>query len=161
MKIQRLPLSSRLLAGFVALGIGTSAGASVNGKIDKTFTLLDLNNDAQLSFQEYLGSQSSSRSIVLCQAGFEYADVDDNGYLSLTEFRATRGGKDVGPKLTTIQIFQKLDDDQNDLLDPIEYIDFFAKKKSYRDIIKSFDKKDKDDDGYISPREFGIKKYPA
>lgn len=149
-----------LFASFVVLSIGATSLAArpINRKIDRKFENADLNNDNLISQTEFLATQSKRSALVVAYHRFDYADSNLDGFLDLTEFRAARGGR-AGGKPNKTRRFQLADENHDDLLDPFEFASTLRQRKSYAKVLRSFGKKDKNDDSVLSPAEFGIRGY--
>ena len=108
---------------------------------------------------EFRATQSKKASVALASHRFNYADVNNDGVVDLTEFPASRGGR-TGGKPNKIEIFILCDADDSLSLDPEEYSDSLAATTPWTKVLKAFSKRDKDDNGVLSTREFGIRRFP-
>lgn len=143
----------------VALISQASAGRGGTRKFDQIFERVDINNDQLVSATEFLGTQARGASEVLAKHRFRYADVNQDGVLDLTEFRASRAGK-LGGKPNKVQQFFLADVDEDRLLDPFEYASTLNNRTPSSKLLKAFGKRDRDDSSTLTPREFGIRNYP-
>jgi Ca2+-binding EF-hand superfamily protein len=151
----RLPILAALILGATS-PLATAAKAS---KLDKRFERADVDNDERLSPTEFLATQDRKISEVAAQFRFNAADVNDNGFIELVEFRASRAGVSGGkPSRAETFILADLDDDG--FLDPVEYSRTLSQLTPFPKALNAFDKRDKDDDGELSAREFGLRRPP-
>ncbi|QJE95582.1 EF-hand domain-containing protein [Luteolibacter luteus] len=153
-------MTKLLLLGLVALPLAaTSAHAQGTRKLDKRFLKADIDNNNALSPLEFQATQGKRVSAAYSRFRFNRADTDENGAISLNEFRASKAGTTNG-KASRLDIFLTADLNDDDELSPDEYIDTLPPRVAYPKAIRSFDKRDKDDNGGLSPREFGIRRFP-
>ncbi|MCW1886839.1 hypothetical protein OKA04_19015 [Luteolibacter flavescens] len=145
------------LATLAAIALSSSASAAPGNKVlDRRFAKADLNNDGWIDATEILSLQKRSKSWVDTMYRFQLADVDDNGLLSITEFRASKGVKEGG-RLNGIQKFVLADIDKDGFLDPEEYARTLPQNRPWKKVLRDFGRKDKNDDSLVSPQEFGIR----
>jgi len=151
----RLPILAALILGATS-PLATAAKAS---KLDKKFERADVDNDERLSTTEFLATQDRKISEVASRFRFNAADVNDNGFVELVEFRASRAGVSGG-KPSRAETFTLADLDDDGFLDPVEYSKTLSQLTPFPKALKAFDKRDKDDDGELSAREFGLRRSP-
>lgn len=135
------------------------AHAEKTRKLDGKFERADINNDNQLDKVEFQATQPKKLSVAYSLFRFLHTDTNDDGFVSIEEFRVSRGGL-TGGKPTKIEIFILADLNDDTLLDPSEYADTLVAGVSWPKALKAFDKRDKSNDGDLTPREFGIKNFP-
>jgi len=150
-----------ILPGLVllALSIPTLAARSGTRKLDGRFERADLDANGELTDIEFRATQSKKASIALSLHRFNYTDVNDDGIVTLTEFRASRGGV-TGGKPNKAETFILCDADDSLTLDPEEYSNSRSTSTPWTKVLKGFDKQDKDDDALLTTREFGIRRFP-
>jgi Ca2+-binding EF-hand superfamily protein len=135
----------------------------------KLFNEADLDSSGDLNFEEFSNSYGASPRPVITQIRFDElaSDINTNtarglviipserGIL-LDDFIAANGGRSIKPSQE--DIFWAADDDASGGLDFDEFADTRVYPASTSgSIFQSFDRIDKDDDGIISPAEWGIK----
>jgi len=137
------------------VGLIPTASAAGNAILDRRFDKADLNDDLYLTPVEFLALEPRGKAWVDVMFRFNRADTDDDNLLSLLEFRASNGAR--AGVLTSKSIkFTLADLDKDGYLDPEEYARTVPQVRLWRMVIREFDRKDKDDDLLVSPREFGI-----
>ena len=151
----RLPILAALILG-ATTPLATAAKAS---KLDKKFERADVDNDDRLSPTEFLATQVRKISEVGSRFRFNAADVNDNGFVELVEFRASRAGVSGG-KPSRAETFTLADLDDDGFLNPVEYSKTLSQLTPFPKALKAFDKRDKDEDGDLSAREFGLRRSP-
>lgn len=150
-------MKNAILPALLALALAAPAAQAATKKLDGKFDRADLNSDNLLSPEEFQATQKKRISVAYSLFRFDKSDTNNDGFVSLEEFRVSRGGR-TGGKPTRVDLFLLADADNDDLLDPSEYVDTLASGASYPKALKSFDKKDKDDTGTLTPTEFGLGK---
>jgi hypothetical protein len=129
-------------------------------KVDGKFERADIDNDNRLSPTEFLATQTRKISEVAARFRFNAADVSNNGFVDLVEFRASRAGVAGGnPSRAEMFILADLNDDGT--LNPAEYADTLGQLTPFPKALKAFDKRDKDDSGELDAREFGLRRAPV
>ena len=154
-------MKQAILPALLLLALGATTASARNGtrKIDAKFERADLDVNGELTPVEFRATQSKKASVALASHRFNYADVNDDGVVDLTEFRASRGGR-TGGKPNKVETFILCDADDSLSLDPEEYSDSLAATTPWTKVLKAFGKRDKDDNGVLSTREFGIRRFP-
>jgi Ca2+-binding EF-hand superfamily protein len=147
-----------LLAAAVAAPVAEAARPS-NRKIDALFNLVDVNDDNLLDELEFFATQGKKASAAFSRFRFNKTDVNDDGFVDLTEFRATRAGAASG-RPTLVEIFILCDQDDSGTLDPLEYSESLRQRTPWSKVLLAFGKRDRDDSGGLTPREFGIRRFP-
>ncbi len=147
-------LAILLLSAFTA---PLANARDINRRIDARFEFADVSDDDLLDPLEFRSLQPKKVSIAFSQFRFNAADLDDSGTVTLVEFRASRGGI-AGGRASRVDIFLLCDLDDDSNLDPDEYINSLPPSLPLAKAIKSFNKRDRDDDGVLSTREFGIRR---
>lgn len=149
------PAKFLTLAVFATLALVPAAFPAGNGALDRRFGKADINNDNGIDSTEFLALQPRRKSWTDTIHRFRLADIDGNGVLSVTEFRASKGGK-AGGKPGKPQTFALADLDDDGYLDPEEFARTQAQGKPWRKLLRDFGRKDRNDDLLLSPQEFGI-----
>lgn len=154
------PTRFPFLAALMILGATAPlATAGLTSKVDKKFERADIDNDERLTPTEFLATQVRKISEVASRFRFNAADVNENGFIELVEFRASRAGVSGG-KPSRAETFTLADLDDDGFLDPVEYSKTLGQLTPFPKALKAFDKRDKDDDGELSAREFGLRRLP-
>jgi Ca2+-binding EF-hand superfamily protein len=143
------------LAVFATLALIPAASAAGNGALDRRFDKADINDDASLDDVEFLALEPRGKSWVEAMYRFNLADMDDNNVLSLTEFRASDGGKEGG-KPSRAEKFTLADLDDDGFLDAEEFARTLPQSKPWRKVLREFGRKDRNDDSLLSTQEFGV-----
>jgi hypothetical protein len=143
------------LAVFATLALASAASAAGNGALDRRFAKVDINASGFIDRTEFLALQQRGKSWVDANHRFNRADVDGDDLLSVTEFRASNGGKEGG-KPSKAQAFALADLDDDGFLNPEEFARTMAQNKPWRKVLRDFGRKDRDDDSLLSPRDFGV-----
>lgn len=138
-----------------ALSLSPFASAAGNGALDRRFAKADINESGTIDRTEFLALEPRGKSWVEASHRFNLADVDDDNFLSITEFRASNGGKE-GRKPSRAQSFALADLDDDGFLDPEEFALTLAQSKPWRKVLREFDRKDRSDDALLTPQEFGV-----
>lgn len=143
-----------LLLALVALtGFG---GARVISKIyDLRFLIADANSDSVITEDEFLTFRKGTVAAVDAIHRFRIADANDDGVLNITEFRNSRGGM-LGGRATRYEAFQLADTDHDGQLSAQEYAATLPKNRPGRLTLTAFSRRDRDGNGFLSLREFGI-----
>ncbi len=141
------------LAVFATLALVPAASAAGNGALDRRFDKADINGDDSLDSIEFLALEPRSKSWVEATYRFNLADIDDNNVLSLTEFRASNGGKEGG-KPSKSEKFTLADLDDDGFLSAEEFALTIAQSKPWRKVLREFGRKDRNDDSQLSSQEF-------
>lgn len=142
----------------VLLALAAPTAQAKGKKIDGKFNRADINNDSQLTALEFQATQKRSISATYSLFRFKKTDTNVDGFVGLEEFRVSRGGL-TGGKPTKVEIFLLADANKDDVLDSAEYISTLPPGSSYPKALRAFDKRDKDNNGVLSPREFGIRTF--
>jgi len=146
-----------LVAATALLGVSAlPAQAKSTYLYNLQFERADLDHDGFLSMTEFMGLQSRGESWTDAAFRFNTNDANHDGYLDPLEFRGSRGGKDGG-KPDKVQTFILADEDDDGFLDPAEFARTLPQSWSFRKVIKLFTRKDRDESGVISPREYGLR----
>lgn len=143
------------ISALAALLLSPLASAAGNGALDRRFAKADINSSGSIDRTEFLALQPRGKSWVDASHRFNLADIDDDELLSLTEFRASNGGKE-GRKPSRAQSFALADLDDDGFLDPQEFALTLAQSKPWRKVLREFDRKDRNDDALLTPQEFGV-----
>jgi hypothetical protein len=143
-----------LLVSLVALS-GLAAARIISNVYDLRFVRADANSDGIVSQDEFLTSQTGLTRVVDALHRFRLADTDDSGGLTITEFRNSRGGS-KGGRATRYEAFQTADANHDGFLTLQEYADTEPKNRAGRLLANTFARRDRDGDGKLSMREFGI-----
>jgi hypothetical protein len=143
------------LAVLVTVSLAPVASAAGNGALDRRFAKVDINASGFIDRTEFLALQPRGKAWVDANHRFNQADVDGDELLSLTEFRASNGGKEGG-KPSKAQAFALADLDDDGFLSPEEFALTMAQSKPWRKVLRDFGRKDRDDDSLLSPRDFGV-----
>lgn len=143
------------ISALAALLLSPLASAAGNGALDRRFAKADINSSGSIDRTEFLALQPRGKSWVDASHRFNLADIDDDDLLSLTEFRASNGGKE-GRKPSRAQSFALADLDDDGFLDPQEFALTLAQSKPWRKVLRDFDRKDRNDDALLTPQEFGV-----
>ena len=128
----------------------------------RAFNAVDGDFDGIVTFDEYLsGHPSSKLPEVIMLHRFRSSDDDESGDLTVDEYILHFGGKTV-KRPSKAQIFTLADvfsdiGDADGYLDPFEYALTLNRGTKETQIQKKFDRLDKNDSGYLSEVEFGIK----
>jgi Ca2+-binding EF-hand superfamily protein len=145
-----------IFPALLVLAFAAPAAQAATRKLDAKFNRADLNSDHQLSPTEFQATQKRRISVAYSLFRFNKTDTNNDGFVSLEEFRISRGGISGG-KPTLIDIFLLADADNDDVLDPTEYLDTLPSGAAFPKALRAFGKKDKDDSGTLTPTEFGIR----
>lgn len=143
------------IAALATLSFSPLASAAGNGALDRAFGKADINENNFIDPTEFLALQNRGKAWTEAMHRFNLADVDDDDLLSLVEFRASNGGKEGG-KPSKSQTYALADLDDDGYLDPEEYARTVEQSKPWRKVLRDFDRKDRSDDGLLSPQEFGV-----
>jgi hypothetical protein len=128
----------------------------------RAFEAVDGDFDGIVTFDEYLsGHPASKLPEVVMLHRFRSSDDDESGDLTVDEYILHFGGKTV-KRPSKAQIFTLADvfsdiGDGDGYLDPFEYALTLNRGTKEVTVQKKFDKLDKNDSGYLSEVEFGIK----
>ena len=150
-----LRLLSLLVLALSALALQARSGTR---KLDGKFERADINNDNLLDPAEFQATQTKKISLAYSLFRFNKTYINDDSFVDLAEFRATRGGL-TGGKPTKLDLFLLADADDDNFLDPNEYGDTLPPGIAWPKALKAFDKRDKSEDGLLTPREFGIRNF--
>ena len=153
-------MKKAILPALLVLALAAPAVQAASRKVDGKFDRADLNSDNQLTPDEFQATQKKKISVAYSLFRFNKTDTNHDGFVSLEEFRISKGGTSGG-KPTKMDLFLLADADDDDVLDPSEYVDTLASGVSYPKALKVFDKRDKDDTGTLTPKEFGIGNSPG
>ncbi len=145
-----LPITALAVLSFSPL-----ASAAGNGALDRAFAKADINDSGTIDRTEFLALQPRGKSWTESSHRFNLADVDDDDQLTQTEFRASNGGKEGG-KPSRSQTFTLADIDDDGFLDPEEFARTLPQSKPWRKVLREFDRKDRNNDALLEPREFGV-----
>lgn len=151
-----LPIAATLLAA--ALMSAPHASAAIT-RFDRAFLKADLNSDIQLTLEEFMITLGRRASWAEAKHKFAIVDTNDDNFISLVEFRETKGGRNVR-RPTKLQSFRIADADQNGELTPEEYSDTKPNVWSLRSVARRFKHTDRNDNGAISWAEFGLRFNP-
>lgn len=143
------------IAALATLSFSSLAFAAGNGALDRAFAKADINDNLEVDRTEFLALQPRGKSWTDAIQRFNLADIDLNGVLSLTEFRASNGGKE-GRKPSRSQAFRLADLDEDGFLDPEEFSLTLPQSKPWRKVLREYGRKDRNNDSLLSPVEFGI-----
>jgi Ca2+-binding EF-hand superfamily protein len=143
------------IAALATLSFSPLASAAGNGALDRAFAKADINNNLEVDRTEFLALQQRGKSWTDAAQRFNLADTDINGVLSLTEFRASNGGKE-GRKPSRGQSFRLADLDVDGFLDPEEFALTLPQSQPWRKVLREFSRKDRNNDSLLSPLELGI-----
>lgn len=122
----------------------------------------DTDGNEILDFEEFANSHGASERPVVTQYRFNVLSgrfIDNRGIqevrgVYLSEFIEANGGRKINPDKT--DIFYTADTDRDGFLDIIEFYATRIQSASSRgSSMKAFDKLDKNEDGLVSPAEFG------
>ncbi len=149
-------MKKAILPALLVLALSAPAALAANRKIDGKFNRADIDVDHRLSPVEFQATQKRRISVAYSLFRFNKADTNHDGFVSLEEFRISRGGT-AGGKPTKIDIFLLADADNDDVLSPTEYVDTLPSGSSFPKALKAFDKKDKDNSGFLTATEYGIR----
>lgn len=150
-------LRNSLLVAVAWLGVSTvPAQAKSTYLYNLQFDRADLDQDGFLSMTEFMGLQSRGESWTDAAYRFNVNDVNHDGYLDALEFRGSRGGKDGG-KPDKQQTFLLADEDEDGFLDPYELALTMPQSWPFKKVISLFDRKDRDENLLLSPREYGLR----
>jgi hypothetical protein len=128
----------------------------------RAFEAVDGDFDGIVTFDEYLsGHPASKLPVVVMLHRFRSSDDDESGDLTVDEYIAHFGGKTVkrpskAQTFTLADVFSDIGDGDG-YLDPFEYALTLNRGTKDAQVQKKFDKLDKNDSGYLSEVEFGIK----
>ena len=147
-------LNTTLVVGLLWLGALSGTAHAQSRLYDRIFDRADINNNGLLTMTEFMGTQSGSTRWTDAAFRFKANDFDENGFLDKLEFRGSRGGADGG-KPTKAETFLLADLDESGFLDPSEYALTQPQSFKARQTLRNFDLRDTNDDGLLSPREFG------
>lgn len=149
-------MNKAILPGLLILALSAPMASAKARKLNAKFDRADINTDNQLDALEFQATQTKKVSVAYSLFRFKKTDTNDDDFVSLEEFLASRGGI-TGGKPTRIDLFLLADADENDVLDPEEYSDTLSPGTPWPKVVKAFSKRDKSDDGELTPREFGIR----
>ncbi len=128
----------------------------------RAFEAVDGDFDGIVDFSEYLSGHPASRlpEVVMLHR-FLSSDDDDSGDLTVDEYIAHFGGKTVKrpSKAQTFHLADEFSDigDGDGYLDVFEYALTLNRGTKETQVQKKFDKLDKNDSGFLSEVEFGIR----
>ncbi|MDB6077418.1 MAG: hypothetical protein JWO82_1165 [Akkermansiaceae bacterium] len=146
----------KLLLLTAALGLtGLGVARVISNVYDLRFVRADANSDSSVSLDEFITSQTGLTRVVDAKHRFNLADTDASGGLSITEFRNSRGGV-KGGRAVRYEAFQLADANHDGFLTLQEYADTEPKNRAGRLLANTFARRDKDSDGKLSLREFGV-----
>lgn len=74
--------------GIVQLASAADARAD-DAQIEAKFKSLDKNGDSKLSMEEFVAGRGSEQTEEQAKAAFEKADINQDGFLSLVEYKTT------------------------------------------------------------------------
>ena len=124
----------------------------------------DTDDNGILDFEEFSNSYGASERPVVTQYRFNVLSgrfIDNRGIIKiergiyLSDFIESNGGRKINPDKT--DIFYTADTNRDGFLDPVEFYATRVQSASSRaSSMKAFDKLDKNDDGLVSPAEFGV-----
>lgn len=143
------------ITALATLSFSTLASAAGNGALDRAFAKADINENLEVDRTEFLALQPRGKSWTDAVQRFNLADIDINGVLSQTEFRASNGGKE-GRKPSRGQSFRLADLDEDGFLDPEEFALTLPQSQPWRKVLREYGRKDRNNDSLLSPVEFGI-----
>ena len=143
------------LAALTVLSFSPLASAAGNGALDRAFAKADINDNLEVDRIEFLALQPRGKSWTDAVKRFDLADTDLNSVLSLTEFRASNGGKEGRPP-NRAESFRLTDLDEDGFLDPEEFALTLPQSQPWRKVLREFGRKDGNNDSLLSPMEFGI-----
>lgn len=152
-------MKKAILPGILVLALCAPVASAKTRKLDGKFERADINNDNQLDPTEFQATQTKKLSKAYSLFRFQKTDTNTDSFVSLEEFRASRGGI-TGGKPTRTQLFILADANDDNLLDPTEHSATLPPGLAWPRVLKNFDKRDKSDDGNLTPREFGIRNFP-
>lgn len=135
------------------LTAAAGTGLAGNRVLTNKFERADSNRDNRLSLDEFLGTQGGNLRFTDARHSFKFADVDNNDFLSVTEFIASRAGKEGG-KPTWGETFYLADLDEDGYLDATEFALTERDGRSYPQVWNKFNRMDKNEDVRISPAEW-------
>lgn len=137
------------------LSFSPAAPAASLRVLDARFNRADANRDTFLSPFEFLALETGFVRWTDAMHRFNRADDDGDGQLGQLEFRASNGGNSGG-RPSRLATFLLADIDENGSLDAEEYARTLPKSRNWRSVMLDFGRRDRDDDGLVSRREFGI-----
>ncbi len=150
-------MNKAIFPGILILALSAPMASAQARKLNAKFDRADIDSDNQLSPIEFQATQSKRVSVAYSLFRFQKTDTNDDNFVSLEEFLASRGGI-TGGKPTRLELYLLADADENELLGPEEYADTLKPGVPWPKALKAFDKRDKDDNGELTTREFGIRR---
>lgn len=151
-----LPLAASVFG--VVLMTAPYASAAIT-PFDRPFLKADINSDLQLTLDEFMITLGRRGAWTEAQHKFTATDTSVDGFLSLTEFRATKGGRKIR-RASKAETFRLADADQNGELSLEEFANTLPNTWAYAVSGRRFSRVDRSDDGLISWREFGLRADP-
>ena len=148
-------MKKAILPALLILTLSAPMASAYGRKLNSKFDRADINDDNQLTELEFQATQSKKLSVAYSRFRFNKTDTNVDGFISRDEFVISRGGVSGG-KPSKIDLFLLADADENDVLDPVEYSNTLKPATAWPKVLKTFAKRDKNNDAEISPREFGI-----
>src|SRR5689334_16972623 len=145
-------MKNAIFPALILLALSAPAALAGTRKLDAKFNRADINSDNQLSPTEFQATQKRRISVAYSLFRFNKTDTNNDGFVSLEEFRISRGGISGG-KPTKMDIFLLADADDDDVLDPTEWLNTLPSGTAFPKALKAFDKRDKDDSGFLTPTE--------
>ena len=149
-------MNKAILPGILILALSAPMASAKARKLNGKFDRADINSDNQLDALEFQATQTKRLSVAYSLFRFQKTDTNDDNLVSIEEFIASRGGI-TGGKPTRLDLFLLADANEDEVLDPEEYSDTLSPGVPWPKVLKAFAKRDKSDDGELTPREFGIR----
>jgi Ca2+-binding EF-hand superfamily protein len=122
----------------------------------REFNRADANFDGIVTFEEYLVAFPNNLPWVVMFHRFNSSDDDVSGDLTVDEYITHFAGRKI-KRPSKAQTFFLIDLDGDDLLDPDEFALSLNRGTKFAQVMKRFNKLDKDGSTLMSQREFGIR----
>lgn len=170
MKPTLLLLSLSLLASPAFAGEMVKKRSAKEVVFTRLFNEADTNGNGLLNREEFGNSYGASKRPVVTDYRFEelasFLKIDRGGppvefrAITLEDFIEANGGRSINPSKS--QIFYFADENDDGSLDLSEFSETRVYPPSNGNTaVNAFDKLDKNDNGLISPAEFGISTLPV
>ena len=163
MKITPLLIVAALAIPMAQAGPGKKSRSGKEVVFTQLFEEADTDGNEILDFEEFSNSYGASERPVVTLFRFNQLAgrmIDNRGLIPiyrgiyLYDFIQANGGRKINPNKS--EIFYTADSDRNGFLSPSEFFATrVAEASSDASSMKAFDKLDKNDDGQLSPAEFG------
>lgn len=164
MKITPLLIIAALAVPMAHAGPGKKSRSGKQVVFTQLFEEADANGNEILDFEEFSNSYGASERPVVTLFRFNQLSgrvIDNRGIIViergvyLQDFIQNNGGRKINPSKE--EIFLTADSYRDGFLSPSEfYTTRIQSASSQASSMKAFDKLDKNDDGELSPAEFGI-----